>query len=149
MERNFVFPILENPALWLLARIMVTFMFWFAGLGFLLDFQGAVGMMQAEGMPSPALVAGLTIAVQLIGSGLVIQGRHAWFGAAILAGFTLMTIPLVHDFWNMTGAAAVQARLESEEHLSMIGGLIGISIMSHLAGARRRGARPLPAGGDR
>ncbi|WBU53381.1 DoxX family protein [Paracoccus sp. SCSIO 75233] len=140
MERSFVFPILESPALWLVARILGTFMYWYAGLGFLLNFEGAVAAMQANGFTSsPAAIAALTIAVQLIGSVLVIQGRFAWLGAGMLAVFTLTTIPMVHDFWNMTGAAAVQAKLESEEHLTVIGGLIAISAFSHMMRIRRRG----------
>ena len=95
--------------------------------------------MEANGFPgNPALIAALTIAVQLIGSALVIQGRFAWFGAGMLAVFTLATIPLVHDWWNMDGLAAVQAKLESEEHLTVIGGLIGLTALSHLM--RRRNA---------
>jgi transmembrane protein len=56
----------------------------------------------------------------------------------MLGLFTLATIPLVHHFWTMTGAAAVQARLESEEHLTVIGGLLLASILAHLENRRRR-----------
>jgi hypothetical protein len=38
----------------------------------------------------------------------------------------------------MTGTAAVENRLESEEHLSVIGGLVLASILAHLANRRRR-----------
>ena len=141
MERSFVFPILEHPATWLTARVLGTFMYWFAGLGFLLDFNGAIATMQANGFPgNPALIAALTIAVQLIGSALVIQGRFAWFGAGMLAAFTLATIPLVHHWWDMDGLAAIQAKLESEEHLTVIGGLIGLTALSHMMSRRKRTA---------
>jgi transmembrane protein len=59
----------------------------------------------------------------------------------MLSLFTLATIPLVHHFWTMTGAAAVQARLESEEHITVIGGLILTSILCY---RRRSGASSLP-----
>ncbi|MDB5419602.1 MAG: DoxX family protein [Phenylobacterium sp.] len=59
----------------------------------------------------------------------------------MLATFTLLTIPLDHDFWNMTGLAATQARLESEEHLTVIGGLIIVSIHSFLRGERGQSRR--------
>jgi hypothetical protein len=38
----------------------------------------------------------------------------------------------------MTGAAAVENRLESEEHLTVIGGLVLASILAHLENRRRR-----------
>ena len=141
MERSLVFPLLESPSVWFIARLMVTFMYWYAGLGFLLDFQSAIAMMKGEGLPYPELMAMATITVQLLGSLIVIHGRYAWFGAAMLAVFTLATIPIAHDFWSMSGLAATQARLESEEHLSMVGGLIGISVMCHLFDAGRKTTR--------
>lgn len=144
MERSFVNPILGSPITWLIARVLVTFMYWFAGLGFLFNFPGAVATMQASGFAgNPTLIAVLTVSVQLIGSALVIQGRFAWLGAGMLAVFTLATIPLVHDWWNMEGLAAIQAKLESKEHLTVIGGLIGISVLSHLVRAARAGRGPL------
>lgn len=140
MERSLVFPILESPVTPWVARILGTFMYWYAGLGFLFDFNGAVATMQANGFAgNPALIAALTLGVQLIGSALVIQGRYAWFGAGMLAVFTLATIPLVHDWWNMEGLAAIQAKLESEEHLTVIGGLIGLTVLSHLIRRRQQG----------
>lgn len=134
MEKAFVYPILESRITWLIARIMITFMFWINGLRFLVDFSGAKTTMAANGFSDPAAIAGLTIVVALLGSLIVIQGRYAWFGAGMLGVFTLLTIIMVHDFWNMTGSAAIQAQLESEAHLSMIGGLIIVSALSHITG---------------
>jgi transmembrane protein len=129
---------LDSPSLFLFSRILVTFMFWWAGIGFLVDFPGAVQMMSTYGLEPAGPIAALLVFVLLVGSALVIDGRLAWFGAGMLGVFTLGTIPIIHDFWTMTGAAATEARLESEEHMSVIGGLILVSILCHL---RRRGVR--------
>lgn len=129
---RFVSDTLESGWLWLLSRLLVTFMFWFAGIGFLLDFAGAQQAMAMVGLTPLWLIAGLTIFVQLVGSALIIVDRLVWLGAGMLGVFTLLTIPLAHDFWNMTGVEAIQARLESEEHVTVIGGLIAVSILSHL-----------------
>jgi transmembrane protein len=130
--------VLDLHWLLILGRVAVTFMFWFAGFGFLLDFPGAVAMVHSFGLEPAAWLAGLMIFVLLVGSALVIDGRLVWLGAGMLAVFTLATIPLVHHFWTMTGQAAVQARLESEEHLTVIGGLLLASILAHLENRRRR-----------
>lgn len=132
MAPRFVSRILESDLLWHFSRVLITFMYWFAGIGFALDFGSAQGTMAAFGLSPVWLIAILTIAVQLAGSALIIFDRYVWFGAGMLGVFTLLTIPLVHDFWNMTGAAAMQAQLESEEHLTVIGGLIVVSILSHI-----------------
>ena len=127
---------------WLLVwgRVAITFMFWFAGFGFLLNFPGAVAMIRSYALEPAQLIAGLMVFVLLAGSALVIEGRLVWLGAGILSVFTLATIPLIHHFWTMTGDAAVQARLESEEHLTVIGGLVLASILAHLENRRRRQA---------
>ncbi len=125
---------------WLLVwgRVAITFMFWFAGFGFLFDFPAAVGMMHSYGLEPAGWIAGLMIFVLLVGSALVVDGRLVWLGAGMLAAFTLATIPTIHHFWTMTGDAAVQNRLESEEHVTVIGGLVLASILAHLENRRRR-----------
>jgi transmembrane protein len=124
---------------WLLVggRVAITFMYWFAGIGFLLNFPAAAEMMRGYGLEPAGLIAGLMIFVLLIGSALVIEGRLVWLGAGMLGVFTLSTIPTIHHFWTMTGAAAIQNRLESEEHLTVIGGLVLASILAHLENRRR------------
>jgi transmembrane protein len=125
---------------WLLVggRVAITFMYWFAGIGFALNFPAAVEMIRGYGMEPATLIAALMIFVLLVGSALVIEGRLVWLGAGMLGVFTLSTIPTIHHFWTMTGTAAVENRLESEEHLSVIGGLVLASILAHLANRRRR-----------
>jgi transmembrane protein len=127
---------------WLLVggRVAITFMYWFAGIGFALNFPAAVEMIRGYGMEPATLIAALMIFVLLVGSALVIEGRLVWLGAGMLGVFTLSTIPTIHHFWTMTGTAAVENRLESEEHLTVIGGLVLASILAHLANRRRRRA---------
>jgi transmembrane protein len=130
--------ILVQRWLFVAGRVAITFMYWFAGLGFLLNFPGAVDMVRSFGLEPAELMAALTILILLIGSAMVIDGRLAWLGAGMLGLFTLATIPIVHHFWTMTGQAAVQARLESEEHITVIGGLILTSILCYRRTGRAR-----------
>ena len=132
MPPRFVNAILESDVLWFLARVLITFMYWFAGLGFALDPSGAQAMMGGLSLQPAWLVAVGTIGVQLLGSALIVFDRLVWLGAGMLGVFTLLTIPLVHAFWTMPEPQATQARLESEEHLTVIGGLIVVSILSHI-----------------
>jgi hypothetical protein len=67
------------------------------------------------------------------GSGLVIFGkRWAWLGAGALAVFTLATIPMAHDFWNMDGQIGFLEKTLVQEHMSIIGGLILAAILGEL-----------------
>jgi transmembrane protein len=140
----FLDDLLTSRALFVFGRILITFMYWYAGFGFLLNFPGAVDQMSGLGLEPAVVIAALTIAVELAGSALIIDGRLAWLGAGMLGVFTLATIPLIHDFWNMTGLAATQAMLESEEHLTVVGGLMIVAILCY-RDRKLRAARASPS----
>ena len=132
--------ILDSDFTWIACRLLITFMFWYGGVGFLLNFTPSIPILNVLGTSPTWLLPAVTILVLLAGSVLVILDRYLWLGAGMLATFTVLTIPLVHAFWKMTGDAAVAARLESEEHLAVIGALIAITMISSY---RKRAAASL------
>ncbi|HKA57466.1 MAG TPA: DoxX family protein [Gemmatimonadales bacterium] len=123
----------DRPFFFYLGTVALTYMFWWSGLTKLFDFAGAQGEMAHFGLNPPWFFAAATIVVQLGGSALVIfGGRLAWCGAGVLALFTLGTIPIAHDFWNLTGQAAFVEKLWSQEHVSVVGGLVVAAILASL-----------------
>ena len=122
--------ILASPLTSLAARILMTCLFWAEFLNHIRDLPGLHAYVVALGVRPFWLVVGLSLFVQAVGSALVIVDRMAWLGAGMLAVFTLLTVPLAHHFWDMTGPMAVVERLFSEEHLSVIGGLIAVCVAS-------------------
>lgn len=127
---TFIARILDWTWFPLVARIVLTFPFWGSGLAKLIDFSGAVAEMQQYGLKPPAFIAGLVIFTQLGGSLLIIANRRAWAGAGALAIFTLLTIPIAHDFWNLRGEAAKFEFYVAVEHIALIGGLMLAAVMS-------------------
>jgi transmembrane protein len=113
-----------------LARVILTFAFWGSGLSKLIDFQGGVAEMASLGFePAPVFNIAVII-VQLGGSLLVILDRWTWLGAGALAVFTALTIPLVHHFWSMQGPEAMVHFFFVAEHVTVIGGLMLVTILS-------------------
>lgn len=123
--------LLRRPAALWIARICLTFPFWTSGLAKLIDFPGGVAEMARFGL-EPAVAFNIaTVAVQLGGSALILTGRHVWLGASALAVFTALTIPLVHHFWSLSEEPfRTIAFHTATEHVGLIGGLIGIAILS-------------------
>jgi len=121
-----------NSKVWFyLGAGVLTHMFWWSAVAKLLDLPATQAEMAHFGLNPPWLFALGTIALQLAGSALVIfGGRLAWLGAAALSLFTLATIPISHDFWNMQGQAAVLEKLWAQEHVSIVGGLIVAALLS-------------------
>ncbi|WP_062112093.1 DoxX family protein [Aureimonas sp. AU40] len=136
---SFLARLLESRRFLLVSRVVLTFVFWGAGLGQLLGFRAAVGEFQAFGVEPAAPLVLLSIATLLVGSALVILDRAAWLGTGALATYTGLTILLVHRFWAMEGEPALEHFHTATEHVTVIGALMVMAILSHrTAQARER-----------
>lgn len=123
------------PPFALVARLVLTSMFWLSGIAKLADFPAALAEMAHFGLQPAAPIAVAVIVVQLAGSALIISGRHVWLGAGMLGVFTLLTIPIAHAFWTMDGERAFLEMMFVFEHISIIGGLM---VVAALGETRRR-----------
>jgi transmembrane protein len=109
------------------ARILLTYMFWASGIAKLVDFQAAVGEMAHFGLNPPVAFAIATIIVQLAGSALIILNRWTWLGAGALGIFTLLTIPIAHNFWTMEEPFKTIEFYVVMEHISIVGALMVVA----------------------
>ncbi len=124
---DFITSITATTWFGFLARIVLTSMFWGSGIGKLVDFPAALGEMTHFGLNPPAVFAVATIIVQLVGSLLVILNRWTWLGAGALAVFTLLTIPIAHNFWAMEEPFKTIEFYVVTEHISIIGALMVVA----------------------
>ncbi|MGC1303762.1 MAG: DoxX family protein [Caulobacteraceae bacterium] len=115
-----------------LSRIVLTTLFWSAGLFGLFNFRAIVGEMASVSLPSPVFFAAATICVQLAGSVLVITNwRHCgWVGAGALGVFTLLTIPYGHAFWTRPEPRRTEEFHLVLEHVTVVGGLLLAAVLS-------------------
>lgn len=130
---RFVGHILDWPATWFVARLALVGAYLLGGIVKLADWQGAVAEQAHFGMNPPALWAGLTIAVELIGPALILSGRLVWLGAGMLGVFTLLAAFTANAFWTMAGPGAGAERFMATnaffEHLGLIGGFILVALV--------------------
>lgn len=130
--------LLLSNGLWLLARVLLTFLFWMTALNWIADFSQAQGAAGSVGLSPPTLWGALLIGFYLVGSVLIITDRMMWLGAGAFGVFVLLTIVMVHRFWALSGAEFAAEWNEVKEHVTVIGGLMAVCIAS---AARRRLAR--------
>ncbi len=113
-----------------LAATLLTLPWWTSGITKLFDLGGALGEARHFGLEPAALVVGLTIAVQIGGSLLIILGRQAWIGAGALGVFTAIATLIAHPFWQITDPMArFHERNTFLEHVGLIGGLMLAAIL--------------------
>lgn len=109
------------------ARIFLAVLFVMSGWAKLNGFEGTVGYVASNGLPVPQLFAALTILVELGGGILLILGLFSRLAAFIMAGFTLLTIVIVHHFWTMADAEMQMNQLMAMKNLAIAGGLLMIT----------------------
>lgn len=131
---NFIIALLIHPLTLVVAKVVLTFVFWMAGLFGLFNFKVIVQEMVDVNLPYPRLFAVATIATQLAGSLLIITnaGGLGWLGAGWLAIFLLLTIPLGHPFWKFDEPKRTHEFHIALEHVTVVGGLMLAGILSVL-----------------
>ena len=78
-----------------IARVCLAVVFLYSGVDKLRHWSACIEEVRADGLPWPAAFAGATAFTQLVGGCLVATGFFAWFGALLLAGFTIAATLLV------------------------------------------------------
>jgi transmembrane protein len=130
--------ILDSGACWFVARLVLTFIFWGAGIGHLVDFKQSVAEMKAHGLEPAALMNILLVVTLLVGSLLILFDRWLWLGCGILSGFLVVAIVLAHHFWTMAEPERTMHFRVATEHFSLIGGFMALAIAGRLRDLRRR-----------
>ncbi|ODP33216.1 hypothetical protein A9762_19730 [Pandoraea sp. ISTKB] len=118
--------VLGSPVLMVAARVMLASFFLIAGIFGVFNFSSVVQEVMAVHLPAPRLLALAIIATQLVGSLLLISnvGGLAWLGAMLLAGFTLVCIPLGHPFWQFDEPKRTADMQIALEHVAVAAGLL-------------------------
>lgn len=131
----FVEAILGWPGTWFLARLALVGAYLLGGAAKLGDWPAAVAEQAHFGLHPPAFWAALTIAVELLGSLLILLDRAVWLGAGMLGVFTVLAAIVANGFWTMAGPDRFMAMNAFFEHLGLAGGFVLVALLS---GLRRR-----------
>jgi putative oxidoreductase len=120
-----------------IGRIFIPVLFLVNGIQKLISVGDIARMLEANSIPVPQQIVpylgsmpkyealGYLIGVIEIACGLmVLIGFKARWAALVLVVFTACTIIFVHHFWDMEGAALIEARTEALKNLSIMGGLL-------------------------
>ena len=102
-DPRWVDAVLDWRGTWLAVRIALTSAYLLGGITKLADFPAAIAEQQHFGLNPGWLWASLAIAVELIGSLLVISGRLVWLGAGALGVLTAVATLAANRFWTLEG----------------------------------------------
>lgn len=108
----------------LIGRVLLALMFVYAGFGKIGGFEGTAGYIASKHLPLPVVATVIAIVVELIGGLMVVVGWKTRLAALAVAAFTLVASVIFHDFWTMTGNAAMMNQLMFLKNIAVIGGLL-------------------------
>lgn len=108
-----------------LARILTCGIWTGAGLFKLFHFAGFTQKMRGFGFPLPAASAAFVIAVELVGSTLLVLNIAVWAVALVWIGFTVWATWIEHrHIFDARGAIVFPELVQVCKNVSIIGGLI-------------------------
>lgn len=110
-------------------RLLVGLLFVWAGIDKLLGWPGALQEVKDGGLPLPALMLALTVALQVGAGAAVMLGRWLRPSCWALAAFTALATVMFHGFWHANGAARHAELITFMEHVCMVGGLLVLSTL--------------------
>ena len=129
-DPSWVDAILEWRWTWFLARLGLTSAYLLGGIVKLANFSAAIAEQEHFGFHPGWAWAAAAIAVELIGSLLVLTGRLVWFGAGALGVLTALATFAASPFWTMEGQARFMATNTFFEHLGLIAGFVLVAMLA-------------------
>jgi len=108
----------------LAGRILLGLLFVLSGFGKIAGFEGTVGYIAAQNLPLPAVLAVLTILVELGGGLALVTSFYTRQSALVLSAFTLLTAFVFHAFWAAPEAARMMQQINFLKNLSIAGGML-------------------------
>lgn len=110
-------------------RVLLALMFVLAGFSKLTGFAGTVGYIGSQGLPAPALLASLSILLELGGGILLMLGWQARWVALAMGGFTLLVSFIFHPFWAVPAEQHMVTQLLFMKNVSVAGGMFIVAAL--------------------
>ena len=108
----------------LLARVCLSSVFIFAGVGKFMHPDATAAYMASKNIPMVSLLLYVAALVELIGGLSILLGYKTRWGAFLLLGFLVVVTGIFHDFWNLTGELQKLQMIMFMKNLAIAGGLL-------------------------
>jgi|SRR5574339_1099423 putative oxidoreductase len=116
-----------TDALSLVGRVLLALLFLVSGYDKIGGFAGTAGYIASKGLPMSQVLAGATLAFEVLGALLLVIGFKARWVAAALAAFTLLATFIFHPYWSMPEAQQVMQKIMFLKNLAVTGGLLMVT----------------------
>jgi len=105
-------------------RFLISLIFILAGIGKIIDFQGAVDTLRSVGIHGAETYIFIGLLMELSGGILLLLGWYTRLAVCILMIFLLPTTLIFHGFWNYSGPEMALQLSIFLKNLTIYGGLL-------------------------
>ena len=135
---------LDHPAIPLLGRLLMTYIFATSGLGKLFSWSDNVAYMSTRHLPFIPLLLAIAMVIELAGSVSLITGYRARSAAFVMFLYMIGVTVLFHNYWAATGDMAGMQETHFRKNLAIMGGLLMLAYCGpgKWALSQRADARP-------
>ena len=112
----------------LIARILMASIFISAGFSKALGFDGVTAYIASKGLPIPMIIAGLTVALEILGGLAIIIGYKVRITGLLLGLFSILAAFIFHNFWAFPPEQVYLQNIMFMKNLSMAGGLFLLTV---------------------
>jgi putative oxidoreductase len=114
----------SRPLTSLASRIMLGAIFMVSGIAKLVDPEGAIGYMNAQGVPAAGTLVYIAGLAEIAGAASLMTGFLTRIGALGLIVFLAITTGYFHDFWNLADPERKTQMVQFMKNLAIAGGLM-------------------------
>ena len=108
----------------LAGRILISLIFVVSAFGKITAIDATAAAMAGKGMPLAHVLAWAAIAIELVGSALLIVGWHTRWAALALIVFLIPATLYFHDYWSYPPEQVRNQRNHFMKNVTILGGLI-------------------------
>src|SRR5512141_2226966 len=111
----------------LVARILMSIIFWLAGIGKIRNFNGTAGMMAGLGIPMAKIALIVAIIIELVGGLMLLLGIRARLVGWVLFLYLIPVSVTMHNFWAASGPQAANQQIHFLKNLAIMGGMLYVA----------------------
>ena len=113
-----------RPALALLGRLMIVYIFLTSGIAKVFDWQGNIQYMSTRHLPMIPVLLAIATVIELGGSLCLISGWQARPAAFIMFLYLTAVTVLFHNYWTIPGMGGAMQETHFRKNLGIMGGLL-------------------------
>jgi putative oxidoreductase len=108
----------------LIGRVLMAALFLPSGIGKAMGFEGFTKMLGGQGLPYPEVLAGIAIAIEILGPIALIIGVFPRITALVLIAFVIAATGIAHRFWEFAEPARRAQEISFYKNIGIVGGLL-------------------------